>query len=151
MRPVRAWRSCAPMTGTPSTSKPDTPATWSGTGRRGTRGPGMARRSGQATDNGCATFGHSAASLDNLVAPSEDERDNVPNVTPHVEFVGNVVYEYLPAHSRGSSNTGEPQPTARREFTPVDLVSGATKASEAALSADQAARQGETRWYRMVA
>ena len=32
----------------------------------------------------------------------------------------------------------------------MDLVSGATKASEVALSADQAL-QGETLWYRMVA
>jgi hypothetical protein len=98
-----------------------------------------------------ATFGHSAASLDNPVAPAEDERDNISNVTPHVEFVGNAVYEYLPALSRGSGNTGEPQPTARLEFTTVDLVPGAAKAFEAALSAGQAPPQGETLWYRMVA
>lgn len=98
-----------------------------------------------------ATFGHSAASLDNPVAPAEDERDNISNVTPHAEFVGNAVYEYLPALSRGSGNTGEPQPTARLEFTTVDLVPGAAKAFEAALSAGQATPQGETLWYRMVA
>src|SRR4051794_12400324 len=34
-----------------------------------------------------ATFGHSAASLDTPVSPTEDERDNVSNVTPHAEFV----------------------------------------------------------------
>ena len=95
-----------------------------------------------------ATFGHSAASLDNPVSPAEDERDNVSNVTPHVEFVGNALYEYLPGLSRG---TGEPQPTPRLEFTTVDLVPGAEKAYEAALSAGQSNLQGETLWYRMVA
>src|SRR5262245_52963788 len=40
-----------------------------------------------------ATFGHSAAELDAAVSPAEDERDNVANVTPHVEFVGNALYE----------------------------------------------------------
>jgi len=95
-----------------------------------------------------ATFGHSAASLDNPVSPAEDERDNVLNVAPHVEYVGNGLYEYLPGISRG---TGEPQPTARLEFTTVNLVPGAAKAFEAALSAGQSALQGETLWYRMVA
>src|SRR4051794_29819497 len=33
-----------------------------------------------------ATFGHSAASLNAPVAPADDERDNVSNVTPHAEF-----------------------------------------------------------------
>jgi hypothetical protein len=98
-----------------------------------------------------ATFGHSAAGLDNPVTPAEDERDNISNVTPHVEFVGNALYEYLPALSRGCANTGEPQPTARLEFTTVDLVSGTARAFEAALSAGQATPQGETLWYRMVA
>ena len=95
-----------------------------------------------------ATFGHSAASLDNPVPPAEDERDNVSNVTPHAQFVGNSLYEYLPGLSRG---TGEPQPTARLEFTTVDLVPGAAQVFEAALSADQSRLQGETLWYRMVA
>lgn len=95
-----------------------------------------------------ATFGHSAASLDNPVSPAEDERDNISNVTPHVEFMGNALYEYLSGLSRG---TGEPQPAARLEFTTVDLVPGAEKAFEAALSADQSKLQGETLWYRMVA
>ena len=35
-----------------------------------------------------ATFGHSAASLDNPVAPAEDERDNILNVTPHAAVCG---------------------------------------------------------------
>jgi hypothetical protein len=95
-----------------------------------------------------ATFGHSAASLDSAVAPAEDERDNVLNVAPHVEYMGNAVYEFLPALSRGA---GEPQPTARLELTTVDLVPGATKAFEAALRAGQSALEGETLWYRMVA
>jgi len=95
-----------------------------------------------------ATFGHSAASLDSAVAPADDERDNVLNVAPHVEYVANAVYEYLPGLSRG---TGEPQPTARLELTTVDLVPGAAKAFEAALGAAQSALQGETLWYRMVA
>src|SRR5712691_11293561 len=94
-----------------------------------------------------ATFGHSAASLDNPVGPAEDERDNVSNVTPHAQFVGNALYEYLPSLSRG---TGEPQPTPRLEFTTVDLVPGTEKAFEAALGAAQSTRQGETLWYRMV-
>jgi hypothetical protein len=82
------------------------------------------------------------------VAPAEDERDNISNVTPHAQFVGNALYEYLPGLSRG---TGEPQPAARLEFTTVDLVAGAGRAFEAALSADQSRLRGETLWYRMVA
>ena len=95
-----------------------------------------------------ATFGHTAASLDNPVPPAEDERDNVANVTPHAQFVGNALYEFLPGLSRG---TGEPQPTARLEFTTVDLLPGAARAFEAALSAVQSTLRGETLWYRMVA
>ena len=95
-----------------------------------------------------ASFGHSAASLDSPVAPADDERDNVLNVAPHCEYMGNGVYQYLPGLSHG---TGEPQPTARLEFTTVDLVPGAAKAFEAALSAGQSRLQGETLWYRMVA
>jgi len=95
-----------------------------------------------------ASFGHSAASLDNPVSPTEDERDNVVNVAPYVEYAGNALYEYLQGTSRG---TGEPEATARVEFTTVDLVPGAAKAFEAALSVGQAALQGETLWYRMIA
>jgi hypothetical protein len=95
-----------------------------------------------------ATFGHTAASLDNPVPPAEDERDNILNVTPHAQFLGNALYEYLPALSRG---TGEPQATARLELTTVDLVPGAERSFEAALGAAQPALTGETLWYRMVA
>jgi hypothetical protein len=95
-----------------------------------------------------ATFGHSAASLDNPVPPAEDERDNVSNVTPHAQFLGNALYEYLPGLSRG---TGVPTATARVELTTVDLHPGAGKAFEAAVSAAQSTLSGETLWYRMVA
>jgi hypothetical protein len=95
-----------------------------------------------------ATFGHSAASLDQPVAPAEDERDNVANVAPHAQFAGHALYRYLPEASLGS---GEPQPTARLELTTVDLVPGAAKAFEAALGAGRSALAGETLWYRMLA
>jgi hypothetical protein len=95
-----------------------------------------------------ATFGHSAASLDKPVPPAEDERDNVANVTPHAEFAGNALYEYLPGLSRG---TGEPQSTPRLEMTTVELVPAGSRAFEAALGAAQSALQDETLWYRMVA
>jgi hypothetical protein len=95
-----------------------------------------------------ASFGHSAASLDNPVPPAEDERDNILNVTPHAQFAGNALYEFLPGLSHG---TGEPQPTARLQLTTVDLNPGAGTAFEAVLSAGQSTIQGETLWYRMVA
>jgi hypothetical protein len=98
-----------------------------------------------------ATFGHSAASLDSPVALAEDERDNVLNVAPHVEYMGNALYEYLPALSHGAGDFGEPQPTARLEFVTVDLLPGAAKAFEVALSAVQSTLQGDTLWYRMIA
>jgi hypothetical protein len=95
-----------------------------------------------------ATFGHSAASFDNAVDPAEDERDNISNVTPHGQYLGNGLYEYLPALSRG---TGVPQPTARLEFTTVELNPGAEAAFESALRAGQSGLQEETLWFRMVA
>ena len=149
--PTHASRSCVPMTGTPSTSRPDTSDTSSGTGRPRTPGSGMAGPSGLGERQRWfvyASFGHSAASLDNPVAPAEDERDNISTSLPHAQFLGNALYEYLPGLSRG---TGVPQPTARLEFTTVDLVPGAAKAFEAALGAEQSTLQGETLWYRMVA
>lgn len=100
-----------------------------------------------------ASFGHSAASLDNPVSPAEDERDNILNVAPHVEYKENALYEYLPGLSRGMGEPGigEPQPASRLEFTTVHLVPGAAKAFEAALSASQSTPRGQTLWYRMVA
>lgn len=95
-----------------------------------------------------ATFGHTAVDLSNPVLPAEDERDNISNVTPHCEFTGNVIYEFLPALSRG---TGEPQVTPRAELMTVDLEPGTATAFEAAVSARQSSLRGETLWYRMVA
>jgi hypothetical protein len=95
-----------------------------------------------------ATFGRTADELDHPVKHAEDERDNVSNVTPHATFMGNALYEYLPALSRG---TGEPTATDRLELTTVELVSGAGDAFEAALSARRPALEAETLWYRMVA
>jgi len=94
-----------------------------------------------------ATFGHTAASLSNPISPAEDERDNILNVLPHAQFLGNGVYEFLPALSRGS---GVPTPTLRAEYTTVELNQGAGKTFEAALAAEQSKLQGETLWYRMV-
>ncbi len=96
-----------------------------------------------------ATFGHSAASLDSAVTPAEDERDNVLNVAPYIEWVTNGLYEYLPDLSRGGG-TGEPEPAARLEFTMVDLVPGAARAFESALGAVQSKLQAETLWYRLI-
>ena len=94
-----------------------------------------------------ATFGHTATELSNPVSPAEDERDNLINVLPHAQFMGNGVYEFLPALSRGN---GVPTPTLRAEYTTVELKQGAAKAFEAALAAEQSRLQGETLWYRMV-
>lgn len=95
-----------------------------------------------------ASFGHSAADFDNPVSPADDERDNILNVTPHAEFVGNGLYEFLPELSRG---TGEPQATPRLELTTVDLVPGAAAAFEKMLRSNQATLARETLWYRMLA
>jgi hypothetical protein len=94
------------------------------------------------------TFGHSAESLNSPVAPADDERDNISNVTPHAEFAGNAIYEYLPDLSRGS---GVPTPAARLELMTVDLSPGTERAFETALRGQQSAIQGETLWYRLVA
>jgi len=95
-----------------------------------------------------ATFGHSAASLDNPVPAADDERDNISNVTPHALFAGNALYEFLPRASRG---TGVPTPNPRLEFTTIDLHYGASTGFEEALSAEQASLKSETLWFRLVA
>jgi hypothetical protein len=95
-----------------------------------------------------ATFGHSAASLDNPVPAAEDERDNLLNVVPHGEFMGNAIYEFLPALSRGA---GVPQPAARVELTTVDVRPGAEAAFESAVGAVQSTLRDEALWYRMIA
>jgi len=94
-----------------------------------------------------ATFGHTGAELSNPVSPAEDERDNLLNVLPHAEFLGNWIYEFLPGLSRG---TGVPTPTPRAELTTVEVKLGADKAFETALAAEQPKLQGETLWYRLV-
>ena len=94
-----------------------------------------------------ATFGHTADELSNPVSPAEDERDNILNVLPHAQFLGNGVYEFLSALSRGN---GVPTPTLRAEYTMVELTQGAGKAFETALAAERSKLQGETLWYRMV-
>jgi hypothetical protein len=94
-----------------------------------------------------ATFGHTAAELSNPVSPAEDERDNLLNVLPHAQFLGNGVYEFLPLLSRGN---GVPTPAFRAEYTTVELNQGTGKAFEAALAANQSTLHGETLWYRMI-
>ena len=94
-----------------------------------------------------ATFGHTAAALNNPVSPADDERDNVLNVLLHAQFLGNGIYEFLPALSRGN---GVPSATLRAEYTTVELHPGAGAAFEAALAAEQSRLKGETLWYRMV-
>jgi hypothetical protein len=94
-----------------------------------------------------ATFGHTAAELSDPISPAEDERDNLINVLPHAQFLGNGIYEFLPALSRG---TGVPTPALRAEYTTVDLNQGAGKAFEMALAAEQSKLRGETLWYRLV-
>jgi hypothetical protein len=95
-----------------------------------------------------ATFGHAAADLDRPVSPAEDERDNVSNVTPHAEFAGNAVYEFLPALSRGAP---APSPTPRLELTTVDVRPGVAHEFERAIAAAQPMLATETLWYRLVA
>jgi hypothetical protein len=96
-----------------------------------------------------ATFGHAASSLSNSILPADDERDNLLNVLPHAQFLGNWIYEYLPAVSRGNSY-GVPTPTARAECTTVELTPGSGRAFEATIAAEQSTLRGETLWYRMV-
>lgn len=96
-----------------------------------------------------ATFGHAASALSNPILPADDERDNLVNVLPHAQFLGNWVYEFLPALSRGNGH-GLPTPMARAEYSTVDLTRGSGEAFEAILAAEQPRLQGETLWYRMV-
>jgi hypothetical protein len=82
-----------------------------------------------------ATFGHTAAELSNPVSPAEDERDNLINVLPHAQFLGNGIYEFLPALSRGN---GVPTPTLRAEYTTVELNPRASLAAILDERAEQA-------------
>ncbi len=93
-----------------------------------------------------ATFNHTSASLNAPVSPADDERDNIVNVTPHAQFTGSALYEFLPEISHGS---GEPSPAARVEMLTIELNPGAEKAFVDALRSETA--QNETLWYRMIA
>ena len=95
-----------------------------------------------------ATFGHSAAEMDNPVSPAEDERDNIVNVIRHGSFVGSALYEFLPELSRG---TGQPEPQPRVEMATVEIASGADTELEKTLAARRANVRGEMLWYRMIA
>ena len=95
-----------------------------------------------------ATFGHTAAELSNPISPADDERDNVVNVLPHAQFMGSGLYEFLAPLSRGN---GVPTPTARAEYTTVELRYGTAKEFEAALATEQSKLRSETLWYRMIA
>ena len=131
--------------------KPGTSGTSSGTGRPRTRGSGMGGPSRSVSDSAGSSTRRSATRLPawtTRYCRRKDERDNILNVIPHAQFVGNARTSNLPALSRG---TGEPQPAARLELTTVDVVTGAAKAFETVLRADQSTLQGETLWYRMVA
>jgi hypothetical protein len=94
-----------------------------------------------------ATFGHTAAELSNPVSPAEDARDASITLSPHVQYTGNAVYEFLPAISRGN---GVPTPTSHAEYTTIELKHGMGAAFEAALAAEQSKLRGETLWYRLV-
>jgi hypothetical protein len=95
-----------------------------------------------------ATFGHEASDFDNPAPPVEDERDNIVNVTPHAEFVGNALYEFLPDLSRGGA---VPQATPRLELTTIEIEPDSATAFERALRSRQTKLQSETLWYRMIA
>ena len=95
-----------------------------------------------------ATFGHSAAELDAPVSPAEDERDNIVNVIRHAAFVGQGLYEFLPALSRGN---GVPRADVRAELTTVELIPGAANDFETALRPAQPSLRDETLWFRMIA
>jgi hypothetical protein len=94
-----------------------------------------------------ATFGHTAAELSNPVSPVEDARDSSITLSPHVQYTGNAIYEFLPGLSRGS---GVPTPLPQAEYTTVELNYGGGKAFESALAGEQSRLQGETLWYRLV-
>ena len=120
-----------------------------GTGGPRIPGSGMAGPSGRGNDSGGSSTRPSATRRgqpgQGPVLPAEDERDNVANVAPHAQLLGNALYEYLADLSRG---TGEPQPHPRLELTTVDLNPGAAAGFEAALRARRSALPGETLWFR---
>ena len=96
-----------------------------------------------------ATFGHSAASLDNPVPPAEDERDNVPNVVPHAEFVGQRALRVLPGALARHGRAAADRPARAHDGGPQPR--GGDRLSRRRWPRGQADAQGETLWYRMVA
>jgi hypothetical protein len=127
-RSLRTHYDSPCLTANPSTWRPGTSATSSGTGRLRTRFTVIATRSGHSTERQrwfvYETFGHAAASLSNPVSPAEDERDNILNVLAHAQVLGNAVYEFLPALSRGN---GVPTRTPRAGYTTMELNQGVGK------------------------
>jgi hypothetical protein len=95
-----------------------------------------------------ATFGRSAAELDNPVSPAEDWKDAFLNFEAHTDSWESGLYEFLPALSRGN---GVPTPEAILEQTTVELRPGAARAFEEALAASRSRLQDETLWFRRVA
>jgi hypothetical protein len=89
----------------------------------------------------CVAFGYTAAELSNPVSAAEDESDSLIKPLPNSQLPGNRVYQFLPALSRGND---VPTPSARAEYTTVDLNYGTGRAFEAVLAAEQPKRQGET-------
>ena len=144
-------QSCVPTMGRGSSRKRAILATSNGTGKRRTPFAWYSYSVWASTEHQrwiiYATFGHTGAELSNPVSPQEDERDSLLNVLPHAQFLGNWVYEFLPALSHGN---GVATPTLRAEWTTVEVNLGADKAFEAAQAAQQSKLQGETLWYRLV-
>lgn len=97
-----------------------------------------------------ATFGHAASNFDHPVDPVGDDVHNTMHVMPHVENWKNAIYEFLPAISKGPSQTGVPTPHLRTELITVELKPGTEKAFEAALVAEKSELKDETLWYRQV-
>ena len=56
-----------------------------------------------------ASFGHAAADFDNPVSPADDERDNIVNVTPHAQFVGNALYDSCPSSLAAPASRNRPR------------------------------------------
>jgi hypothetical protein len=94
-----------------------------------------------------ASFGHSAHDLSNPIDPVADERDTRVNIIPYVEFLDNMLFEFLP---RASDGNGIPTPLPRTEFTTVDVKPGMEARFEAALYAARPRLQSETLWYRLL-
>ena len=89
------------------------------------------------------------ADFDNPVSPADDERDNVLNVTPHAQFVGNSLYEFLPELSRGTGAAATDGAT--RAHDRRSRRRAQRQPSRRRCDSGQSTLQHETLWYRMVA